>query len=159
MALTASEKSSNSSWLVAGFARRVIELGDEAERGTPVDELARDLLDELFGLHPVGDEIGDGGQTETVFAGELHEPRQTGHLAVVVHDLAENGGRGQTGETGEVGSRLGVAGPLEDAAAAGPEGCQIRVVHEPHSPCGREGSRRRSRAAGSWRCNLRLRWC
>src|SRR5690606_18517452 len=30
-----------------GFARRMVELGDEAEGGAPVDELAQELIDEL----------------------------------------------------------------------------------------------------------------
>ncbi|MGD9388554.1 MAG: 3'-5' exonuclease, partial [Gammaproteobacteria bacterium] len=51
-----------------GFARRIIELGDQAERGEPVDELARDLLDELGYRDWLFENARDPRQAET--AGE-----------------------------------------------------------------------------------------
>ena len=51
-----------------GFARRIIERGDQAERGEPVDELARDLLDELGYRDWLFENARDPRQAET--AGE-----------------------------------------------------------------------------------------
>jgi ATP-dependent DNA helicase Rep len=48
-----------------GFARRMIELGDEAEGGTPVDELARGLIEELGYRDWLFENARDPRQAET----------------------------------------------------------------------------------------------
>jgi ATP-dependent DNA helicase Rep len=48
-----------------GFARRMIELGDEAEDGAPVDELARELIEELGYRDWLFENARDPRQAET----------------------------------------------------------------------------------------------
>jgi ATP-dependent DNA helicase Rep len=48
-----------------GFARRMIELGDEAEEGAPVDELARELIEELGYRDWLFENARDPRQAET----------------------------------------------------------------------------------------------
>jgi ATP-dependent DNA helicase Rep len=48
-----------------GFARRMIELGDEAEGGAPVDELARELIEELGYRDWLFEQARDPRQAET----------------------------------------------------------------------------------------------
>jgi ATP-dependent DNA helicase Rep len=48
-----------------GFARRMIELGDEAEEGAPVDELARELIEELGYRDWLFEQARDPRQAET----------------------------------------------------------------------------------------------
>jgi ATP-dependent DNA helicase Rep len=48
-----------------GFARRMIELGDEAEGGAPVDELARELIEELGYRDWLFENARDPRQAET----------------------------------------------------------------------------------------------
>jgi ATP-dependent DNA helicase Rep len=48
-----------------GFSRRMIELGDEAEEGAPVDELARELIEELGYRDWLFEQARDPRQAET----------------------------------------------------------------------------------------------
>jgi hypothetical protein len=54
-----------------------------------------------------------------VALGEALEVVHAGHLAVVAHDLADDGGGAQAGEAGQVDRALGVAGADQDAAGLG----------------------------------------
>jgi hypothetical protein len=56
-----------------------------------------------------------------VLGGEPEQVGTAGHRAVVVDDLADHPGRRETGQPREVDRGLGVAGPLEHAALAGPQ--------------------------------------
>ena len=47
--------------------------------------------------------------------------RPAGHLAVFPQDLADDGGRLATGQAGQVDAALGLPGPHEHAAVAGPQ--------------------------------------
>ncbi len=100
--------------VAVGVDPKISELGGQFGSGH--------VLDEFLGLHSVGDEIGDGGQTQTVLSGEGHQPRQPGHLPVVIHDLAEHGGRGETRHPRHVDSGFGVTGAFENPAAARAQG-------------------------------------
>ena len=52
----------------------------------------RDLPDDALGAQPVGDEVVDGADLEAMARGERHQIRQPRHGAVVIHDLADDGG-------------------------------------------------------------------
>ena len=58
---------------------------------------------------PVGDQIGDGRDLQTVALGKRHQigPR---HGAIVIHDLANHAGRIESGEPREIDGGFGVAG-------------------------------------------------
>ncbi len=68
---------------------------------------------------PVGDQIGDGGDLETVTLGEGDEVGQPRHGAVVVHDLADHAGGIESGKTRKIDGRLGMAGAHQHAAFLG----------------------------------------
>ena len=58
--------------------------------------------------------------------GEALQLGQAGHAQAVVGDhLAEHAGRGQPGHAGQVDGRLGVAGPLQHPAVAGPQHVEV----------------------------------
>jgi hypothetical protein len=61
-------------------------------------------------------------RSQAVLGADLQQVRNARHGAVVVHDLADHGGRGQAREGGEVDRRLGLAGALEHAALPGAQG-------------------------------------
>ena len=67
----------------------------------------------------MGDQVGDGAELEVMVLGEGDEVRQPRHGAVVVHDLADHGGRVQAGHAGDIDRGLGVAGAHQRAALAG----------------------------------------
>jgi hypothetical protein len=80
-----------------------------------------DALDELLGLPPVGDQVGDGDHLQAVALAVGHEVGHPGHRPVLVHDLADHAGRDQAGQPREVDAGLRVARPLEHAAGLGLE--------------------------------------
>ena len=59
------------------------------------------------------------------FAGGLHELRQAGHRAVLVHHLDQGAGGFQPGQPGQVDRRFGVARAAQHAAVAGPQGVDV----------------------------------
>ena len=137
-------------------AGEVAPLGGDAGLG--------DALDQLLGLAPVADELGDRDQQQVVLLAELDEVGDPGHRAVVVDDLAQHAGGVEAGHAGQVDGGLGVAGPLEHAAVgvaqredvAGPgqvAGAGGRVDERPGSWW--RGRRPRCR----WRCRGGSRRC
>ena len=94
-------------------AREHAVLGGQPGLGDPLDL-------PLVGP-PVGDEVGDRDQGEVVLVGEAPQVRHPHHGAVVVDQLAEHAGRAQAGQPGQVDRGLGVAGPAQHAAVAGPQ--------------------------------------
>ena len=50
-------------------------------------------LDQRLFLQAVGYHVLDGDDFHVILTGKLHQLRQTGHRAVVVHDLHEGTGR------------------------------------------------------------------
>jgi hypothetical protein len=104
------------------------------------------LLDQVFVPHAIGDEVGDSENAETVLASELLQPRQTGHLAVVVHDLAQDTRRSETSHSRKVDRSFGVARALQDSPSACAKGKHVagflkiarlgfRIDHRPHCRC------------------------
>ena len=65
------------------------------------------------------DEIGDGADFELVFLGKLHEIRLARHGAVVLHDLANDARRFETGKAGQVHGTLSLTRSNQDAAISG----------------------------------------
>ena len=63
--------------------------GDEAALTGPGDQ--------GFVAAAVGDQVGDGADLQAMGLGEDLQIGQAGHAAVVVHDLADHGGRAQAG--------------------------------------------------------------
>jgi len=97
-----------------GDAVEVAPLGGDRGFGQPGDE--------LLGLAPEADQVGDGDEEQAVLGGEALEVGHALHLrAVLGHELAEHAGGGEAGEPGEVDGGLGVAGPLQHAALPGDE--------------------------------------
>ena len=80
------------------------------------------LLHELLVRDAVLDEVGDGDDEEVVLLSELHEVWHARHRAVLVHDFADDACRIEPGDARQVDSRLGLAGPLDHAAAARAQG-------------------------------------
>ena len=63
---------------------------------------------------------------QTVPVGEALQVGQPGHAQAVLGDhLAQHAGGGQPGHAGQVDGRLGVAGPLQDPAVAGPQHVEV----------------------------------
>ena len=78
--------------------------------------------DELLPPAPVGDQFVDGDDHEAVLGGEPGEVGAAGHLPIGPDQLAEDAGGGEAGQGGEVDGGLGVAGPAQHPAGAGPQG-------------------------------------
>ena len=76
-----------------------------------------DPLDELLGLAPVLDQVGDRHEREPMALAEGDETRDARHRPVLVHHLADDSGRGQPGESREVDRGLGLARPLQHPGA------------------------------------------
>src|SRR5918997_6144216 len=99
---------------LVGVAGEVAPLGGDAGLGHP--------LDQLLGLAPVADEVGDRDEQQPVLLGEALELGHAGHVVLgLVDQLAQHAGRVEAGHAGEVHGRLRVAGALEHAALAGLE--------------------------------------
>ena len=75
--------------------------------------------DETFVGPAEGDEIGHRGHLEAVLGAEFRQPRQPGHVSVVVHDFADAARRLQTGQPGQIHRRLGVPGAAQHPAGTG----------------------------------------
>ena len=74
-----------------------------------------DALNKFFRGQPERDEIGDRDDGEIVFARDLLELGHSGHRAVFIHDLADDGGRPLSCQQGKVHGSLGLAGSDQDA--------------------------------------------
>ena len=81
----------------------------------------RGPADQLVLLDAVLDQVLDGDHAKPVPLGELGELRQARHLALLVHDLADDAGRRAAGEPREVHGGLGVPGAPQHAAGHRPE--------------------------------------
>ncbi len=111
-------------------------------------------LDDRLGPAAVGDQVGDGADLQPVELGELHQIRQPGHGAVVVHDLADHAGRVHPRHARQIDRRFGVSRPDQNAAVSRDQREDVaggRDVVGAHAPgrsrpgwCGR-GRRRRCR--------------
>ncbi len=101
---------------VDGLAGAVAEgVGDEFAGGR-LQRAGAHLLHQRFVAAAVLDEVGDGADLQAVLGGELLQVGQAGHGAVVLHDLADDGGRAAAGHGGQVAAGFGVAGAHEHAA-------------------------------------------
>ena len=78
----------------------------------------RDALDELLVPHAVRDEIFDRHEFEIVFFCEFAQVVQAHHRAVVVHDLANDACRFETGKPREIDRGFGLTRAHEHAAVA-----------------------------------------
>src|SRR5690242_2542530 len=58
----------------------------------------RDFLDQMILLEPVGDEVADRADLETVSPGEVHQVFEAGHGPILAHDLADHTARVEAGE-------------------------------------------------------------
>ena len=83
-----------------------------------LDAAAGDPGDDAVVLQAVADQVLDGADLEAVPLGEGDEVRHARHGAVVVHDLADDAGRVETGQPRQVDARLRVAGADQHAALA-----------------------------------------
>ena len=101
----------------------LVLVGDHAEVTVlGGDDGLGNAADVAFVLEAVADELGDGEHFELMLVAEANKVRDTGHGAVVVHDLADNPGWDKAGHPGEVNRGFGLAGAHEDAALAGTQG-------------------------------------
>ena len=75
----------------------------------------------LLGALAVLDQVGHRHELQAVAAAELHEVGHAGHRPVVLHDLADDAGRGEAREPREVDGGLRLPRALEHAAGAGAE--------------------------------------
>ena len=100
-----------------------------------------DALDELLGALAVLDQVGDRDDLQAVALAELDEVGHAGHRPVVVHDLADDAGRGEAREPREVDGRLRLPRALEHAAGAGAEREHVT----------RDGRGRAASRSGRWR--------
>ena len=80
---------------------------------------ALDPFDLALPLETVLHELGDGGDPQPVLLTELQQLRDSGHRAVLVHDLADDPGRFESRQAGQIDGAFGLAGADQDAAAAG----------------------------------------
>jgi hypothetical protein len=62
------------------------------------------------------DQVGDGAYLQAVLGREQQQVGQAGHGAVVLHDLADHGGRRAAGHAGQVAAGFGMAGAHQHAA-------------------------------------------
>ena len=83
------------------------------------------LLDDRLLFEAVGDQRGDRDDFQVEFFGDLHQLRQAGHRAVVVHDLDQRACGLQSGQTGQVYGRLGVSRTAQYAFVAGAQGVDV----------------------------------
>ena len=83
------------------------------------------LLDDRLLLEAVGDQRGDRDDLQVELLGDLHQLRQTGHRAVLVHDLDQCACGLQSGQTGQIDGRLGVPRTAQHALVAGAQGIDM----------------------------------
>ena len=77
-----------------------------------------DPFHELLTLHAVRDQLGDRAHLQRVLGAEADEVVAAGHLAVVAHDLADDGRLLEAGHAGQVDAALGLPRADQDAAVA-----------------------------------------
>ena len=70
---------------------------------------------------PVGNQILDGANLQTVMLGKRYQIIQPCHGAIIIHNFADDGGRIEPGEACQIDGRFGVAGADQDAAFTGDE--------------------------------------
>ena len=90
----------------------------------------RAALDELLVATAVLDQVGDRDHLQPVPLAVRDEIGHARHRPVVVHHLADDTGRSQTGEARQVDGRLGLADPLEHAAGLGAQREDVTRLHE-----------------------------
>ena len=73
------------------------------------------LADHGFGAAAVLDQIGNGADLQAVLGGKFLQVGQARHGAVIVHDLADHGGRAGAGHAGQVAAGFGMAGAHQHA--------------------------------------------
>ena len=100
------------------FDRVGIYDGAPVAAGHVAEHAVSHALHQTLGQPAVGDQIGDRTELEIVPLGEGDQVRQTGHGAVVVHDLADHRRRGQPRLACNVDRCLSVAGAHQCAALA-----------------------------------------
>ena len=76
------------------------------------------------------DQVGNRADLQAMRGGEHLQIRQTGHGAVVVHDLADHGGRRTAGHACQVATRCGVAGAHQHAAIDGLQRKDMARLHQ-----------------------------
>ncbi len=89
-----------------------------------------DASDERFAGQSVFDDLRDGADLDVVLLGELFEIGHAGHVAVVAHDLDDDGGGVEPGESAEVDGSLGLPGADEDAAVTRAERVDVSGADE-----------------------------
>ena len=103
-------------------ARQRLAEGDGRELAVPSRQPdGRRPLDQLLVPAAILDQVGNRDQAQAVPLAVRDQIVDAGHRPVLVHDLADDAGRDQTGEAGEVDGRLGLAAALENAAVPGTE--------------------------------------
>ena len=70
-------------------------------------------------LEPVANDVGHRDHLQAVFGAELFQLRDAGHAAVLVHDLADDTGRRQSGHARQIHRRFGLPRSHEDATFLG----------------------------------------
>ncbi len=61
------------------------------------------LMHQLFGAPPILDQIPDRDEFQVPLSRQIAQSRNTGHIAVIIHDFTEQAHRTKTGETSQVG--------------------------------------------------------
>ena len=108
-----------------------------------------DLLDQRFGATAVLDQVGDGADLQAVLGGKLLQVGQARHGAVVLHDLADHGGRRAAGHGGQVATGFGMAGAHQHAAIDGLQRKDVTGLHQIlRARAGRHGRLHGTRAVG-----------
>src|SRR5204863_403643 len=122
----------------------VIAIADDA----PLTMLGRqtrfgDAMHESLGLEPVGDQLGNGDECDAMLPGEALELRTPSGRAILVEDLADHAGGGESGESREIDRGFGVTDTLQHTALA--RGAGTRGHHgEGRRPSSRDRRRRES---------------
>src|SRR5690606_13510023 len=80
--------------------------------------LLQHTLHDLVVAAPIGDQVGDGGDLQTVPLGEGDEVIPPGHGAIVVHDLADHAGWIKAGKTCDIDRRFSMADPHQHTPVA-----------------------------------------
>ena len=84
----------------------------------------------LAATHAVADEVAHGGDLQAVLGGKDFQVGHAGHGAVVLHDLADDGGGLETGQTGQVHAAFGLAGAGQHAVGTGAQGEDVTGGHQ-----------------------------
>ena len=83
------------------------------------------FFDDRLLLEAVGDQRGDRDDLQVEFLGDLHQLRQAGHRAVLVHDFDQGACGLQPGQTGQVDGSLGMSRTAQHALVAGTQGVDM----------------------------------